>query len=31
MIIANGADPEILYKLLDGESFGTLFLGGKSK
>ena len=31
MIIANGADPEILYKLLDGESFGTLFLGGKKQ
>ena len=31
MIIANGADPEILYKLLDGEGFGTLFLGGKKQ
>ncbi len=31
MIIANGADPEILYKLLDGEGFGTLFLGGKNQ
>ena len=28
MIIANGADPDVLYRLLDGESFGTLFKGG---
>ena len=29
MIIASGADPMILYKISDGESFGTRFLGKK--
>jgi glutamate 5-kinase len=29
MIIANGADPMILYKISDGEAFGTRFLGKK--
>ena len=27
MIIANGADPMILYKISDGEAFGTKFIG----
>ncbi len=30
MIIANGADPDILYRLLDGEAFGTRFCAPKS-
>ena len=25
MIIANGSSPELLYKIIDGESFGTRF------
>ena len=29
MIIANGADPMILYKIIDGEPFGTRFIGKK--
>ena len=29
MIIANGADPMILYKIIDGEPFGTRFVGKK--
>ncbi|MBQ9748651.1 MAG: glutamate 5-kinase [Clostridia bacterium] len=29
MIIANGRDPKILYKLMDGEDFGTRFIGKK--
>ena len=29
MIIASGADPKILYKISDGEPFGTRFLGKK--
>ena len=29
MIIANGADPMILYKISDGKPFGTRFLGKK--
>lgn len=27
MIIANGADPMVLYKIIDGEPFGTRFIG----
>lgn len=29
MIIANGSTPEVLYGILDGEAFGTLFVGKK--
>ena len=29
MIIASGADPMILYKISDGEAFGTRFVGKK--
>ena len=29
MIIASGADPMILYKISDGEAFGTRFIGKK--
>lgn len=29
MIIANGADPFVLYHILDGEPFGTKFVGRK--
>ena len=29
MIIANGADPEILYSITDGKPFGTLFCAQK--
>ena len=29
MCIVNGADPEILYDIMDGKSVGTLFKGGK--
>jgi glutamate 5-kinase len=29
MVIANGADPMILYKISDGEAFGTKFIGKK--
>ncbi|MBQ8497117.1 MAG: glutamate 5-kinase [Clostridia bacterium] len=29
MIIANGQDPMILYKIIDGEPFGTRFIGTK--
>jgi len=29
MIIAIGADPMILYKISDGEPFGTRFIGKK--
>ena len=29
MIIANGADPMILYHIIDGEPFGTKFIGKK--
>ncbi len=31
MIIANGTDPDILYRLLDGEAFGTRFCAQKAK
>ncbi|MBP3435958.1 MAG: glutamate 5-kinase [Clostridia bacterium] len=27
MVIANGADPEVLYRIVDGEAVGTRFLG----
>ncbi len=30
MIIANGADPKILYHIMDGVDFGTRFVGKKS-
>ena len=29
MVIANGADPSVLYRIFDGEPVGTRFLGGK--
>ena len=29
MIIANGADPDLLYRLIDGESVGTKFIAKK--
>ena len=29
MIIANGSDPKILYKIIDNEPFGTCFVGKK--
>lgn len=29
MVIANGSDPQILYRIVDGESVGTLFRGRK--
>lgn len=29
MRIVNGADPSILYRVLDGEAVGTLFVGGR--
>ncbi len=29
MVIANGANPEIIYKILDGESVGSRFIGRK--
>ena len=28
MIIANGADPDILYAIADGEKVGTRFIAG---
>ncbi len=31
MVIANGADAEILYDIVDGRPVGTRFLGGKGK
>ena len=31
MVIANGADPAILYDILDGKPVGTRFLGGKTR
>ncbi len=31
MIIANGSDPDILYRLLDGQPFGTLFHAPKEQ
>jgi len=27
MVIANGADPKILYDIIDGEEIGTRFIG----
>ena len=27
MVIANGADPEVLYRIVDGEAAGTRFIG----
>ena len=29
MVIANGADPKVLYSILDGENIGTRFIGKK--
>ena len=29
MIIANGAEPKILYSIVDGKPFGTRFIGKK--
>lgn len=29
MVIANGADPEILYRIVDGQTVGTRFIGRK--
>jgi glutamate 5-kinase len=29
MIIANGADPDLLYRLIDGEAVGTRFIAKK--
>ena len=29
MVIANGAEPEILYRIVDGETIGTRFIGRK--
>ena len=31
MVIANGADPSVLYRIFDGEPVGTRFLGGKDR
>ena len=31
MVIANGADPSVLYRIFDGEPVGTRFLGGKER
>ena len=31
MVIANGADPSVLYRIFDGEPIGTRFLGGKDQ
>ena len=31
MVIASGADPEIIYKILEGEECGTLFLAHKDE
>lgn len=31
MVIANGADPSVLYRIFDGEPVGTRFLGGKNR
>ena len=31
MVIANGADPSVLYRILEGEPVGTRFLGGKNR
>ncbi len=31
MVIANGADPSVLYRIFDGEPVGTRFLGGKDQ
>ena len=31
MVIANGADPEILYRIVEGERVGTRFIGRKKK
>lgn len=31
MVIANGADPCVLYRIFDGEPVGTRFLGGKDR
>ena len=27
MVIANGAEPEVLYRIMDGEAVGTRFIG----
>ena len=29
MVIANGADPDVLYSIMDGEAVGTRFVGRK--
>ena len=31
MVIANGADPSVLYRIFDGEPVGTRFRGGKDR
>lgn len=31
MVIANGVDPSVLYRILEGEPVGTRFLGGKNR
>ena len=31
MVIANGTDPSVLYRIFDGEPVGTRFLGGKNR
>ena len=31
MVIANGTDPSVLYRIFDGEPVGTRFLGGKDR
>ena len=31
MVIANGADPSVLYRIFDGAPVGTRFLGGKDR